>query len=342
MPRSTVHDVARTAGVSLATVDRVLNRRPGVRSQTISRVEAAAAAVNYSRDVAAANLARRREYPMLFIVPSGSNSFMRGLELEIRRCQPQFAAERVGIDVITIAAFDPEVLARTINAVDPSEHDAVAFVAVDAPVVREAVERLAARGVPASTLVSDLPGSNRIHYCGVDNVRAGRTAAGLLGRFVPQSGGKIAVLAGSLQLNDHAARKSGFEAVIAAEFSHLELLPVLEGHDDSVLTETIVSRLLADQPDLVGMYNLGAGNRGVIRALKQSGRGGTLQVVAHELTDHSRHALETGLFQAIINQDAGRQVRSAVRVLKARLDERPIIADQERIRIDIFLRDNMP
>ncbi|MEL6316609.1 MAG: LacI family DNA-binding transcriptional regulator, partial [Pseudomonadota bacterium] len=35
MSRPTVHDIARVAGVSLATVDRVLNERPGVREKTI-------------------------------------------------------------------------------------------------------------------------------------------------------------------------------------------------------------------------------------------------------------------------------------------------------------------
>src|SRR5689334_8349953 len=36
--RATVHDVAREAGVSLATVDRVLNGRPGVRTETADKV----------------------------------------------------------------------------------------------------------------------------------------------------------------------------------------------------------------------------------------------------------------------------------------------------------------
>ena len=47
--RATVHDVARTAGVSLATVDRVLNARPGVRPETAEKVENAIKALDFRR-----------------------------------------------------------------------------------------------------------------------------------------------------------------------------------------------------------------------------------------------------------------------------------------------------
>jgi LacI family transcriptional regulator len=51
--RATVHDVARAAGVSLATVDRVLNGRPGVRAATAEKVEAAIAEIGFQRDLSA-------------------------------------------------------------------------------------------------------------------------------------------------------------------------------------------------------------------------------------------------------------------------------------------------
>ena len=43
----TVNDIARVAGVSLATVDRVLNGRPGVRSSTVEKVQKAIAELGY-------------------------------------------------------------------------------------------------------------------------------------------------------------------------------------------------------------------------------------------------------------------------------------------------------
>ena len=42
-----VADIARAAGVSTATVDRVLNGRAGVRAATAQRVLKAAAALDY-------------------------------------------------------------------------------------------------------------------------------------------------------------------------------------------------------------------------------------------------------------------------------------------------------
>ena len=64
--------------------------------------------------------------------------------------------------------------------------------------------------------------------------------------------------------------------------------------------------------------------------------------IAHEVTDGSRRALIRGTIDVIINQDPGHEVRSAVRVLMARADNSQVIESQERIRIDIFMRDNLP
>ena len=60
------------------------------------------------------------------------------------------------------------------------------------------------------------------------------------------------------------------------------------------------------------------------------------------LSDANRKALIRGTIDAVINQDPGHEVRSAIRVLIAKADNVPLIEAQERIRIDIFLRDNLP
>ncbi|WP_323455224.1 substrate-binding domain-containing protein, partial [Rhizobium sp. TBD182] len=217
----------------------------------------------------------------------------------------------------------------------------VAFVATDSEDVAEAADRLAEDGIATVTLVSDLSGSRRDHYAGVDNVAAGRTAASLMGRFLSGRGGDIAVVAGSMLVRDHRERLDGFRSVIESEFPDLRLLPVLEGRDDPVTVEALVTKALASDA-LSGIYSLGAGNRGLIRALRASSGERSPSVIAHELTENTANALREGVLDAVLNQDAGHEVRSAIRVLKARADGLAVIAAQERIRIDIFLRDNLP
>jgi LacI family transcriptional regulator len=340
--RVTIQDVAREAAVSAATVDRVLNRREGVRPTTVARVEDAIRRLNYQPDRLAARLARARDYRFVFVLPSGSNTFMQILAAEVQDAVGRMVAERVVVELVTVDVFDAEKLAEALEAVGAERPDGVGVVALDHPSVREALNALADAGVPVVTLVSDVPNARRLHHVGIDNSAAGRTAATLLGRFVGPRRGKVGLIAGSLFLRDHAERQYGFEQVMHREFAKLEVLPVREGRDDYQRNEEVVTALLEETPDLVAIYNVGAGNRGVIAALEVAGRGRDVVYVAHELTQFTRRGLLRGTIDAVINQDPGHEVRSAIRVLTAHADGTPIVASQERIRIDIFIRDNVP
>ena len=340
--RPTVHDIAAAAGVSLATVDRVLNQRPGVRLVTREKVEAAIHEIGYIRDVAAANLAKSRIYPIVFILPTGDNSFMHGLRSEVHQATLRSSFERTEIRIVQIPPFDVSALVAALDALQGQDIAGVALVATDAPEVRAAVDRLVSERIPVVTLVSDLTDSTRHHYAGIDNIAAGRTAARLLGRFLGGQEGDITVLAGSMLVRDHRERLEGFSDVMAAEFPRLRLLPVLEGRDDPERARSLVSKALAASATIMGVYSLGAGNRGLIAALKAVRPERELTVVVHELTQYTRAALMDGTIDAVLNQDAGHEVRSAIRVMKAKADGQGVIADQERIRLDIFLKDNLP
>ena len=337
--RVTLEDVAREAGVSLATVDRVVNRRPGVRGRMVVQVEAAVARLGYRPDPAAARLARNRDWRFCFVLPGGSNTFMDLLADQVRACAGWLATQRAFVEIRHVDVFDAGALAGTLESL-AGACDGVATIALDHPRVRAAIDDLADQGIAVVTLVSDAPASRRMHYAGIDNTAAGRTAGSLMGRFLGGRSGRIGVIAGSLGLRDHAERQSGFAQVIAADYPDLALLPVCESRDEPGRAGAAAAELLAAHQDLAGIYNLGAGNRGVIAAVAQAGR--KIVYIAHDLTPHTRRALLHGIADAVIGQDPGHEARSAARVLLAHCTGEPILPGQERIGIDIFLRDNMP
>ena len=341
MARATIEDVAEAAGVSVATVDRVLNGRAAVRPKTAERVEQAIRRLDYQPDRLAARLARAREYRFCFILPEGNNAFMAALADAVREEASRLKREKVVIDLRHTDVFEPQLLAATLDSIGTA-YDGVAVVALDHPRVREALNALCDRGITAVTLVSDVPSSKRAHFVGIDNAAAGRTAATLMGRYLCGRKGKVGLIAGSLSLRDHVERQFGFEQVMASDFPNLALLPLREGRDDRDKVQGVAEQLLADHPDMIGLYNVGAGSGGLARALEQAGRQREVVAITHELTDDTRRALIDGTIDIIINQDAGHEVRSAIRVLMSKADRQPIVEQMERIRIDIYLRDNIP
>lgn len=341
----TLKDIAREAGVSLATVDRVLHNRPGVRPETVRRVKATIERNFFQPHVAAAELARGRARRFAFVMPSGPNPFMQQIEAYLGEMSAWLSARRLGVETVTTDVFDPSVLASALEALS-GDYDGVAVVALDHPSVRAAINDLVDAGTKVVTLVSDVPSSRRHHYVGIDNIAAGRTAGALVGRLVGQRSGKVAIVAGSQGLRDHAERIFGFNQVMASEFPGLSVLPVLEGRDEDDRSERVLARLLGKHADIVGLYNVGAGTQGVAKALnyKALSNAGRDEVVfvGHDVTVLTRRLLLQGVMDAAISQNPGHEARAAVRVLLALARGEPILSEQEKIRIDIVMRDNLP
>ncbi|MCG6901304.1 MAG: LacI family DNA-binding transcriptional regulator [Rhodobacter sp.] len=340
MTRVTAQHVAEAAGVSLATVDRVLNNRKGVKDSTVERVVRAMDRLNFVRDQAAANLARRRSYLFTFIVSSGETAFFADVRTEIEAAREHAGKDRININMVAVPPLDPQAIVDAIDELGDDIGDGVALVAVESQIVRDAIKSLRDKGVQVITLISDVPNSARERFVGIDNVAAGRVAASLLKRFISAPSGDVAVVAGSGTLRDHVERRMGFEQVMRSECPHLTVLPWIEGEELAGIVESKLSKLLSENTGIVGVYSLGGGTRGVIDAIREASQ--PLSVVTTELSKHTRAALISGEVDAVLVQDPSHEVRSAIRVLKALADGTALNEKQERIRIEIFMRDNLP
>ncbi len=342
MEKPTVHDIAREAGVSLATVDRVLNQRPGVRENTVAKVHEAVSRIGYVRDTHAANLARQRQYRFAFVLPETQSRFVLTLREAILEATQLQQADRVLATILPVPAGDPHLIARSLGNIGPDDYDGVAILAPETPQVRDAIAHLKALGLAVVALASDLPNSQRDHFVGINSQKAGRSAGVLMGRFAYEKSGKVLVVTNSIRARDSLERRHGFDSVMAQEFRGLEVLPSIESYDDpDRMTET-VKNALKRHDDLVGLYSMGTGNLALLEGLRASGKAGRITVIAHELTSVTRQALLDREMDAVIMQNVGHLVRSALRVLRAKCDGMNIIESQERIRIEVVIRENIP
>ncbi|HEX7888797.1 MAG TPA: LacI family DNA-binding transcriptional regulator [Ramlibacter sp.] len=340
-----MEEVALRAEVSLATVDRVLHGRSGVRASTVQRVMRAASDLGYAAPAQTQAAIATRPLRLSFLIPEGSNRFLRMLGDLIGYSHEHWEPFNVRCQAEYIESFDPAALARQLLR-HGRKSDGIAFMALEHPVVREAVAELADRGVPTITLISDLSNSRRAAYVGLDNRAAGRTAAYLIARFMgpaARSGGaKVAMIAGSLSYRAHEEREAGFLHLFDEQYPGVRVVGLREGHDDAQKNYRQARALFEQHPDLSGIYNIGGGAEGIGRAIHEARLAAKPVFIGHGLTPDTRALLIDGTMDAVITQNPQGAVMNCVRIFANLRDGREPNSGVEQVRSQVVFRENLP
>ncbi|MCA3572479.1 MAG: substrate-binding domain-containing protein, partial [Aestuariivirga sp.] len=279
-----------------------------------------------------------RTLRFVFVFPPGTNSFIRLLGQQIEGQ----ALGRAGIvaRVEELEGFNPQSLAERLLALR-GEADGVGLIAQDHPLVRDAIRALHQAGVPVVTLASDVLSVPRLAYVGIDNRQAGRLAGQLMGRFLcGRNPAKVALFAGSLSYRGHEEREVGFRSILRDEFPNIHIMELREILDDSERGFSETRSLLASNPDLAGIYNVGGGTEGIARALKDAGTERSVVLIGHEATDNNKRLLLDGTLDAVIDQNPRVEAREALNLLtaSARGEKYSYIAP----RLQVVFRENIP
>ncbi|MFG6083780.1 LacI family DNA-binding transcriptional regulator [Paracoccus litorisediminis] len=298
--RPGIRDIARAAGVSEATVDRVLHGRPDVRPATAERVLRAAAECRYLTEPQLERLMRPDRLRLAVLLPSSANPFIRQMNTELRQWA-QVRDRGARIHSFLLDSMNPEVMALSLRRLG-RKTDAIAFFGVDHPDVRDEVNSLAVQGQQVMTLISDITGSARHAFIGIDNLAAGRTAAFLLAATAPPSGGKLAVIAATRHYRAHVERELGFQELIQRDHPELSFAGMIEGQDDPQTNMRMTLSLLERYPDLRGIYNVGGSSEGIAMALRRTGRARDVRLIGHGFGPDTRKLLQGGIMMAVLAQ----------------------------------------
>jgi LacI family transcriptional regulator len=332
--RPQLSDLAARAGVSLATVDRVINRRKGVKERTRRHVLSVARDIGLlsAEDLAAFDATRPPN--IVFLLPSGSNPYLRLLGEMVRARVAQNSEGAPELRCFFIEGFDPAALADALRR-NARWADGIAFFGLDHPDVREAVSDVARAGTQLVSIVSDLGHPGVSAYVGMENRGVGRSAGYLLGRFVTHKTGAVALVAGSRHYRAHSEREAGFLSIQEELFPHLRVVGMREGHDDSGQNYRHTVELLEQHPDLVGIYNVGGSSGGIARALSEHQRH-DIVFIGHGLTPDTRRALLQGTLDVVFNTDPAALIDRAIAAIRSPEGAVP------PIKLDIVLRENLP
>lgn len=340
--RPTIADLARAAGVSVATVDRVLNGRHPVREETARRVYDAAKGIGYH----AVGLLRQRvfedlpQYRLGFLLQKPQQSFYQAVAKEIENAALALSNVRALPQIEFVANSTPTGITEKLKAM-AARNQAIALVAPDYPAVTALVEELKERGVPVFSLLSDFAAGVREGYIGLNNHKVGRTAAWMIAKAA-KGPGKVAAFVGSHRFLGHELREIGFRSYFREHAPDFEVLDTMVNLDTAEITHEATLNLLQRHPDLTGFYVCGGGMEGAISAIREEKLEGKLIAVVNELTPESRAALADDVVTLAISTPTAALARETINLMIQAIDKGPTGAPgQTFLPFDLFTPENI-
>ncbi|MBD0379029.1 substrate-binding domain-containing protein [Paenibacillus sedimenti] len=177
---------------------------------------------------------------------------------------------------IAVSAINPEALVVSIN---------------------KAVEA----GIPVVLFDSGAPKSKAYSFLGTDNYNAGVKAAQQLGELLGGSG-QAAVITLPLQLN-HQDRTRGFQDTIRTQYPNMQVIAVEDGRGDQLDSERVAKKLLAENPDLTGIFATEAnGGVGVGNAVRGAGRSPQVKIISFDTDKGTLDMVKSGVISATLAQ----------------------------------------
>lgn len=301
MQRPTIPDLAKLAGVSVATVNRVLSGAQNVRQQTRQRVQEAAEAMHFygTGAIQAHVAAHRPKYRLGFLLHQPNRSFYRDLGAALALQAKAITEAEVETRIEFLEDLSPQnISARLLDLAETC--DAVAVVAAVHPLVSETLDVLRERGVPIFALISQLSATGQVHYIGLDNWKVGRTAAWAIEK-ISKAPGKLGILVGNHRYRCQEMNESGFRSYFREYAPEFTLLEPLLTFESSTIAQEMTEKLLREHPDLSGLYVAGGGITGALTALRTSDRAGKIVVVGYQLMEVTRAALLDGTMTVAIS-----------------------------------------
>jgi LacI family transcriptional regulator len=340
----TIADIARQAGVGTATVDRVLNRRPGVNAETVQRVLQVVAELG--TPLQPGRPRRGANFRFAYVLPAEGSPFIDLVERQIAQAAGDFRHQHITEVTQRVASADPAAFAAGLADVAVAgDCQGIALLAPDLPPVKLAINQLVRSGVHVVTLFSDVAGSMRETHVGADNRAAGRTAGLLLARMAsPASRDTLLLASQAPRFSAEIERRIGFAQVIEERFPTLRMVRMPDLPADDAGAARALQRFLKKDIDparIAGLYNVGSGSAGLARGLQAAGLADAVGVVAHDFTDPHRALLGSGGFAYVLHQDIHYCVLAAARVLRALCENVRGALNVVQPRIEILTAENL-
>ena len=312
----TIKDIARKAGVSRGTVDRVLHNRKGVNDAVAERVNAIAKEMGFFPNRAGKVLAARKQ-PIRFgcLLPSIGNPFFNDLIAGFHLSEKELTDFGVSMDILQVKSFDKNIHLEAIKKLRNNNYQGLCITSIDVPEVKEAIDAIVASGIPVITVNTDITSTGRLCYVGPDYTHGGKTAAGLLSMMTSKEKLSILVVTGSFHIKGHNERIKGFTEGLQAHRMDFEIICLLESLDDDKRAFFLTSECLEKNPQINCVFIAAAGVYGTCKAIMHLHKQNQIKVMSFDDIPTTKALVKQGIISFTLCQEPLQQGYLAIQKL---------------------------
>lgn len=305
---ATIKEIAKQAGVSIGTVDRVLHDRGTVNPDTKARVLQVIKDLHYKPNHVAQGLAvRKKNLKLCFLIPDMErHPFFRDVYLAAKEKAKELAY--YGVEVIFLKLpFDPVQAEEKARAMDMSSLDGLVTVGMRTSAVMLCVDKAAEAGLPVVLYNGLIEGVDHLACVGCDYRCAGRLAAGLCALAGGEDSRVCIYSEGAVGVDSHDGRLQGFREECAARYPRMKVLDVRQIEKDPIDNYLSAKEMLTRHPDVNMVYIINPGDYSICKAISRADEDHRIKIITNDLVDEQKEMIQQGIISATVCQEPDKQ-----------------------------------
>lgn len=358
--KTTVKEIARLAGVSIGTVDRVLHDRGSVSAKTQARIREIISSLGYEPDVLARQLSLKKNFAFRVIMPrSDQDSGYWALCLQgIRRAELDLARYRCVVRVDEFDRYDEASYRELLERVVEDPCDGLLIAPAMPEILCEALTRLGdtdkgerAEGdglacpTPYVFFDGSLECASPLAVVAQDPFRGGYLAGRVMSMLSPGSG-RLVALSAHAEDRHIAKRIDGFRSFFKDHGMSRRIDAVdCPGLDGTSAKEGTLERIFGEAEDIAGILVANSSGHLVGDWLAAKGLKRELSLVSWDAVPDNVRALGDGSIDCLVSQRPAEQAREALELLfhAVVLGEGALESRRPaEIPLELFFKENIP
>jgi LacI family transcriptional regulator len=324
MKNVTIQDVAKTAGVSAGTVDRVIHSRGGVSDKSLAAVKKAITFLNYEN----------KDTEQLFTEVVNENQIFK-----IGICYPEVESHfwtdiTNGIDAAE-TALSPLGL-RIVKRIIPSHNVSSQLEAISKLINEDKVQALiftpvsdnlsntldqiVPKTIPYATVIDDTIGTNRLFHIGPNNIPMGKLIAEYINFFSKGENENVVVISPKYDVSGAQERISGFLNKIKLESLKINVkkIEIIDEIEDKSVYDTVyetTEKIINENSDLNSIYITNGFGQCVAKAIKKNNKQDSIHVYCHEYNPGMEKYYDNDIIKVSIFQKPAQQWYAAINIM---------------------------